>query len=259
MTLADDKTDYLSSDPVDPDQRFVLMSTVYPKNKIEERELFIVKEFLKKICEQLGIDKEKAMKLMDDFEAFKEQNGKQLNTIFTDNNEAATNIFGLKVRKAFASLSEAKAFAKDLQKRDPHFNIFLAEVGKWLPMCPDTETFIKNEEYLESELNDLMKGYKENMKMKDEVYENEKREKLEKARQKGEKDGSIQLVGEDDVQRAVGDTDHFANKVSFTQATSSQMEKSPILSETGPAARAANAQRGVELMYELEKKSEKKE
>lgn len=65
---------------------------------------------------------------------------------------------------------------------------------------------------------------------------------------------SIQLVGEDDLQRAVGDTNHFANKVTFTQASSSQMKASPPLSETGPAAQAANAQRGVELMYELEKK-----
>ena len=66
---------------------------------------------------------------------------------------------------------------------------------------------------------------------------------------------TIQLVGEDNVQRAVGDTNHFANKVTFTQASLSQMKASPTLSETGPAARAANAQRGVELMYELEKKN----
>ena len=65
---------------------------------------------------------------------------------------------------------------------------------------------------------------------------------------------TIQLVGEDNVQRAVGDTNHFANKVTFTQASLSQMKASPTLSETGPAARAANAQRGVELMYELGKK-----
>ncbi len=34
-------------------------------------------------------------------------------------------------------------------------------------MCPDTEVFMKNEDYLDSKLNDVMKGYKENMTLQE--------------------------------------------------------------------------------------------
>lgn len=43
-TTWNDTMNWLTSDPVDPDQRFVLKSTIYPKKKIEEQELFIMKE-----------------------------------------------------------------------------------------------------------------------------------------------------------------------------------------------------------------------
>jgi len=50
-----------------------------------------------------------------------------------------------------------------LRQRQPLLFIFLTEISKWLPMCPDTEVVVKNKEYLVSRLNDVTKGHKENM------------------------------------------------------------------------------------------------
>jgi hypothetical protein len=39
----------------------------------------------------------------------------------------------LKVRGVYDTLREAQVRAKVLQRRDPNFNVFLGQVGYWLP------------------------------------------------------------------------------------------------------------------------------
>ena len=67
-----------------------------------------------------------------------------------------------------------------------NFNVFVGQVGYWLPWDPSTED-IKDQEYQEDQLNQLMKKYNENADEKEEFYEQEKQEKIRKAREENRK------------------------------------------------------------------------
>ena len=59
-----------------------------------------------------------------------------------------------------------------LKKKDPYFHIYVAQVGCWLPYESHIASNVENQEYTESELNTLMKHYKENKENKDMVFDN---------------------------------------------------------------------------------------
>lgn len=99
----------------------------------------------------------------DDF-FFKNQ--AKLEDDFFAKNEFRTTIRGLKVRGVTPSHGEAVAMAKKLQRNDPIHNIFLGEVGKWLPWDPKPSQ-VQEQEYAEDQLNQLMKRYKDNEEAKD--------------------------------------------------------------------------------------------
>lgn len=179
--MAEPRVDYLEADPVIPDQRYALISTVFPESMVEKRQMFYTTEFFKKVCEGLKLDEQKTQQLLGEFQTFKEQNQETLDSKFAEQNSNATAVFGLKIRGVYETLGEAKGKAASLQRRDPDFNIFLAETGKWLPLCSDLEYFVKNQEFLEPQLNELMRGYKENQQAKEEFFEAEKRQKVEAA------------------------------------------------------------------------------
>jgi hypothetical protein len=46
---------------------------------------------------------------------------------------------GVKVRGVYASLDEAQVASDKLKKKDKYFNIYIGEVGKWLPWDPTDE------------------------------------------------------------------------------------------------------------------------
>lgn len=75
-------------------------------------------------------------------------------------------IRGIKVRGVYDTLAKAQQRAKDLQEIDPDFHVFVGEVGKWCPWdpSPDDANSVKDQQYREQELQDLMKAYKENQK-----------------------------------------------------------------------------------------------
>ena len=84
---------------------------------------------------------------------------------------------GIKVRGVYESLKEAEVRAKVLQRTDQSFHVFVGQVGYWLPWDPQAD-HVEDEEYLEEELNNLMKEYKKNEVSRDIFYEEQKREKL---------------------------------------------------------------------------------
>lgn len=96
--------------------------------------------------------------------------------------EGITNcsLRGLKVRGVYDTREEAEARAKFLQKADPDFHVFVGEVGKWLPWDPNPNT-AKDQVYGEEELQNLMKGYKENQEKAKEMEQKRKSGLLKKA------------------------------------------------------------------------------
>ena len=72
------------------------------------------------------------------------------------------SVRGLKIRGVYGTRQEADKRAEQLQKIDSDFHVFVGEMGKWLPWDPDPND-IQDQIYQEKQLNDLMKGYKENL------------------------------------------------------------------------------------------------
>jgi Family of unknown function (DUF5832) len=118
----------------------------------------------------------KASKLKELFEDFVHSNRAVLENEFYTINEFRTTVRGLKIRGAYSSKEEAVARSKKLQRLDPIHNIFVAEVGKWLPWDPEPSQ-VGEQEYAEEKLNTLMKKYKENEEAK-EMFERENRAQM---------------------------------------------------------------------------------
>jgi len=115
----------------------------------------------------------KSSKLKELYDDFMYANREKLEEEFFAKNDFHTTIRGLKVRGAYNSKEEATARSKKLQRADPIHNIFVAEVGKWLPWDPEPSQ-IGEQEYAEEKLNTLMKKYKENEDAR-EMFERESR------------------------------------------------------------------------------------
>ena len=116
------------------------------------------------------------------FEDFKYKYNEQLETQFNKFSDFKTSVRGVKVRGCLIHLVRHKIRQKNFSAIDRSFHVFVGQVGYWLPLDPCADK-VTDEEYLEEELNTVMKKYKENEVARDLLYEEEKREKLKAAMQ----------------------------------------------------------------------------
>jgi hypothetical protein len=121
----------------------------------------------------------KTTRIVDDYKDFLFRAQVKLEDEFFAANEFRTSMRGLKVRGVYSTTKEAEMRAKKLQRTDPLHNIFIGEVGKWLPWDPSPHQ-IAEQEYAEDQLNMLMKKYRENDAAKDEFYRNNNIKRPEK-------------------------------------------------------------------------------
>jgi hypothetical protein len=132
-----------------------------------------IKEFLKANDASM-----RGSKLKEAFDTFMFTNRTKLEEEFHAKNDFKTTVRGLKVRGVYSSQAEAVARSKKLQRQDTVHNIYLAEIGKWLPWDPEPND-VADQEYAEEELNTLMKRYTENEEAR-EVFQRENRSRLVK-------------------------------------------------------------------------------
>ena len=111
------------------------------------------------------------------YDTFLFKNKKKLEDEFFSANDFRTTVQGLKVRGVYDTYNEAVGRAKTLQKLDPSFNVYVGQVGFWLPWDPEPHD-VADQEYADDHLNTLMKKYKENETMRDEFYVKTKQERL---------------------------------------------------------------------------------
>ncbi len=119
----------------------------------------------------------KTTTIQEDYETFLTKNRSKLEDDFFAKNSFRTTIRGLKIRGTYDTYAEALGRAKTLQRLDPDFNVYVGQVGFWLPWDPDPSR-IKDQEYADDQLNQLMKRYKENEAQRDEFYEQMKRDRV---------------------------------------------------------------------------------
>jgi hypothetical protein len=119
--------------------------------------------------------------LTDVYDDYIFANKTKLEDEFYAKNEFRTTVRGLKIRGVYGSQAEAVARSKKLQRMDTLHNIFVGEVGKWLPWDPSPSD-VSEQEYAEEQLNTLMKKYKENEEQR-EQFQKEQRGRSKKSTQ----------------------------------------------------------------------------
>jgi hypothetical protein len=124
-------------------------------------------------------------KIAEAYDDFMYANKTKLEDEFYAMNDFRTSVRGLKVRGVYGNPKEAELKAKKLQNKDKYHNIFIGDVGKWLPWDPQPHE-IAEQEYGQEQLNTLMRKYKEN---------EDNREKYFEERTKGAGSSSKQVFG----------------------------------------------------------------
>ena len=170
------KEDYLEADKEIRGQNYVCLSFISPENVLKNKETYYVHNFLKSICSEYGLEEDI---IVDKYKDYLFNSKVNLDKAFSEQNEFRTSVRGLKVRGIYDTLQEAEMRAKRLQKSDPNFNVFVGQVGFWLPWDPEPKD-IGEEQYLNDELNQLMTEYKANADKRDEVFNTRKRDLIQK-------------------------------------------------------------------------------
>jgi hypothetical protein len=111
--------------------------------------------------------------IKEEYETFLFKNRKRMDDEFFAKNDFRTTVQGVKIRGVYDTYNEAIHRCKTLQKIDPSFNVYVGQVGFWLPWDPEPHD-ISDQEYADDQLNTLMKKYKENEKTRDELYQEHK-------------------------------------------------------------------------------------
>ena len=210
MAEQTERQDYLEVDNPIPGQNYTCISFISPENTLAKKELFMFNKYMSQRCAELETKVEEITQKSGDelrnqikeevvsqlhehmkysydkfnstFEDFKYKYSEQLEKQFNTFSDFKTSVRGVKVRGCFDTMQEAQNKAKELQRLDRSFHVFVGQVGYWLPWDPCADK-VTDEEYLEEELNTMMKKYKENEVARDLLYEEEKRDKLKAAMQ----------------------------------------------------------------------------
>lgn len=97
------------------------------------------------------------------------------------------NARGIKIRGVYNTMEEAKKRCEQIRQFDKVFNVFVGEVGAWLPWDDDPET-AEEAVYAEEKLNQLMKSFKEQQIKAKEYHETRKQQLVEQSIKTSQKD-----------------------------------------------------------------------
>ena len=180
------KEDFLDVDVPIPGQNFCCLSFISPENVIADKNAYLSTHFLRFLIQNEEAYNE--LKKNPDFQNVKEKyddfmyaHSESLDKKYNEENSFQTSVRGVKIRGTYESIKEAQAKAEMLRKRDPNFHVYVGQVGYWLPWDPNPDK-VEDQNYAESDLNTLMKKYKENQDNRDELYEQLKTEKVKEAK-----------------------------------------------------------------------------
>ena len=207
--------DLLEEDKPIAGQKFVCLSFVSPEKIIKQKEEFLYEEFIKqwdfkKSMEKftqflnfvafkypsLSFDKlmadfndftkeegdslKLASSISDDYKTFIDNNEEQLDQKFGELHQFQTSTRGIKVRGVFPTQGEAELRCKLLREVDSNHDIYVGQVGMWVPFHPDAYK-TGRVEYMEETLNQLMADKKKNEDMAKHDFEKRVKDAKQKA------------------------------------------------------------------------------
>lgn len=196
--------DFLEVDQKIPGQNYCCISFISPENVIKQKDTFNMSHFLTYMLgnELEDEDQERVRQSIIDsakntikkdgtlsyraaqnlYETWLYTREEKLNEEFNEIVDFKTSTRGVKVRGVYDTLREAQVRAKVLQKRDKNFSVFVGQIGYWLPWDPHPDS-VQEQEYQEGQLNQLMNKYNENSATREDFYQQEKEEKIRKAKE----------------------------------------------------------------------------
>ena len=193
--IEENNEDFLEADPKIPGQNFVCLSFVSPDKVLKQKEMQFMTTFLehlfnsddqytndmkdKMMNKEVKVDYDTVKNFYDDWLFTRKD---KLESEFYEESEFRTTIRGLKIRGTYDTHKEANIRAQVLRRKDPNFNVFVGQVGSWLPWDPECEQ-VPEQEYQEEMLNELVKKYQENLDNRDNMYDQLKEEQIKKARE----------------------------------------------------------------------------
>jgi hypothetical protein len=190
--------DYLDEDKPIRGQNYALISFLSPEDVLKEKEVYYFSKFLDKFGKDMktlldslenkypdSADLVKTIKsnheyifnsdeLDEQYKFFKSVNSADIESEYHKKNNFKTSMRGVKIRGVFDTIEEAKKRSEFVKKFDSKFDIYICQVGCWIPWSPNPND-LAEQEYSESQLNTLMKQYKQNIDSKDEMFEERKR------------------------------------------------------------------------------------
>ena len=205
MEVPTDNIDYLDEDSPLRGQNYACVSFLSPEDVLANKDTFYVSKFVEDISKQIDFlitnlkvahpdaaERLNAIRethahlfdsneLQEQYRFFKTAHGAAIEDEFHRANNFRTTVRGFKVRGVFDTMKEAEIRAQVLKRMGDKHNIFVAQVGCWVPWDPRAD-LIADQKYTGAEqLNTLMAEYNKNMDLRDQHYEERKQEKVKSA------------------------------------------------------------------------------
>ena len=222
--VKDDKVDYLDVDDILAGQNYVCLSFVSPDSLIQKREGFNVSKFLQSYCKEQKLE---FKDVYSKYEDFTYKFSKELQRDFDEQNNFQTSIRGVKIRGVYDTKDAAMARAKKLSTIDSSFHVFIGQVGYWLPWDPCADS-VEDEVFQNSQLNDMMEKYQENNVNKDIFYEEQKRDKIQAAREE------VLKKKKEDEEKAKLEATAIEDKADGDEDKSEKVAEEPVAEEPVP-------------------------
>jgi hypothetical protein len=186
-------TDYLDTDAPIRGQKYASLSFVCPETILPSKDAYFFSEYVKsfsdnmtkllKELETLYPDSKNVFNairdtnseifneahLQESYKYFVESNSEKLESAFHEASEFRTTVRGVKIRGVYATKKEAEVHISKLKTQDPNHNIWIGDMGAWLPFS-DNPYNATSQEYAEEQLNKLMKEYKLNTEQKNKQF-----------------------------------------------------------------------------------------
>lgn len=211
--------DLLEEDKPISGQKFACLSFVSPEHILKQKDHFLFEKFLKywdwnKSMEKflqflnfvsykyhmdfdkLAADFQEFTKeekdvlqqtnIQDEYKTFLDKHEEELEAEFDETYQFQTSVRGLKVRGVYATQKEAELRCQMLREVDPNHDVYVGQVGMWVPFHPEAYK-TGRVEYMEETLNQLMSEKKKNEEQAKVEFEKRVRDTKAKAIEENKK------------------------------------------------------------------------
>lgn len=251
------KVDRLKEDQPVPGQDYVCISFLSPEKVLVNKEQWyfyqyhqhvireynrILNEFLAKIVDAADddtvplasvVDLQKRMRRVFNYNevvypSWKERyadyefkEGGRLQKEFDSQNNFQTSVRGVKVRGVFNNLEDARTRATALQRMDNAHDVFVGQVGYWLPWHPESNKMDNSKvQYLNDDLNTLMSEYQNSQDRSKQHFEEQRQTQVEQQTRQNELTRKQLEAEQREIKEAVNETSAVATGVSVNNDSS---------------------------------------